>query len=150
MTYVRKSLPFGALPIRDSLGPRALHVVRKFFDESRTLRTRGQLQSHVAPERAVKYAREPPTARSSSLFGPSLDLPTLIFPIVLMTLPAAIAVAVLKYRLYDISIIINKTLVYVLLSAILGAVYLGLVFLMRAAPRRGGSRPAYVRSPGDR
>jgi hypothetical protein len=60
-------------------------------------------------------------------------LPDILFPLVLATLPTAIAVAVLKYRLYDISVVINKTLVYGSLSAVLAAVYLGLVFVLREA-----------------
>jgi hypothetical protein len=40
-------------------------------------------------------------------------------------IPIAIAVAVLKYHLYDIDLVINRTLVYGLLTAVLVAVYLG-------------------------
>jgi heme A synthase len=40
---------------------------------------------------------------------------------------AAIAIAVLKYRLYDIDRLINRTVVYGLLTALLGVVYAGVV-----------------------
>ena len=40
----------------------------------------------------------------------------------------AIGVAVFKYRLYDVGTVVNRTLVYGSLTAILGAAYVGLVF----------------------
>jgi hypothetical protein len=40
-------------------------------------------------------------------------------------IPVAIAIAVLKYHLYDVDLVINRTLVYGLLTAVLAAVYLG-------------------------
>jgi hypothetical protein len=45
----------------------------------------------------------------------------------ILALPVTIGVAVLKYRLYDIDLIINRTLVYLGLTAILGASYFVLV-----------------------
>jgi hypothetical protein len=45
-------------------------------------------------------------------------------------IPISVAVAVLKYRLYDIDRLINRTLVYGLLTAMLIGVYAGLVFLL--------------------
>jgi len=43
----------------------------------------------------------------------------------LTAVPIAVGFAVLKYRLYDIDLIINRTLVYVSLTALLAATYLG-------------------------
>jgi hypothetical protein len=45
--------------------------------------------------------------------------------VVLIGLPTAIGIAVLRYRLYEIDIIINRTLVYGSLTALLVAVYFG-------------------------
>ncbi|SEG62856.1 Histidine kinase-, DNA gyrase B-, and HSP90-like ATPase [Thermomonospora echinospora] len=46
--------------------------------------------------------------------------------VVLLALPVAVAVGLLRYRLGDIDLIINRTLVYGLLVAVIGAVYFGL------------------------
>lgn len=49
----------------------------------------------------------------------------------LLGIPMAIGFAMLKYRLYDIDIIINRTLVYGLLSALLALFYFGGVTLVQ-------------------
>jgi hypothetical protein len=52
----------------------------------------------------------------------------IVFPVGISLIPLAIGVAVLKYRLYDIDRVINRTLVYGLLTVLLGAVYVIGVF----------------------
>ncbi|HEV2743059.1 MAG TPA: hypothetical protein VGV91_07895 [Rubrobacter sp.] len=49
--------------------------------------------------------------------------------------PIAVGIAVLKHRLYDIEIIINRTLVYAPLTATLALVYAGSVVALQAALR---------------
>jgi hypothetical protein len=51
-----------------------------------------------------------------------------IFPVNISLIPIAIGVAILKYRLYDIDRVINRALVYGLLTVLLGAVYTAGVF----------------------
>src|SRR5439155_6083823 len=41
--------------------------------------------------------------------------------------PAAAALAVLRYGLYEVDVVINKTLVYFSLAAVITAIYVGIV-----------------------
>lgn len=67
----------------------------------------------------------------SVVVGDMWDLPDLIFPLVVWTLPVSMGVAILKYRLFDVDIVINRTLVYGLLSGVLAATYLGSVVILQ-------------------
>ena len=52
--------------------------------------------------------------------------------VIISALPMAIGIAVLKYRLYEIDIIVNRTLVYVPLTAILAGLFTAVTNLLRA------------------
>ena len=60
-------------------------------------------------------------------FGGNNPLPE--FEITVPLIPAAVAVAIFKYRLYDIDRLISRTLGYVIVTGLLVGVYAGLVIL---------------------
>src|SRR6266545_7459230 len=64
---------------------------------------------------------------SAIVFGFQGSLPTIVDAIAIVPLAVAIAIAILKYRLYDIDVVINKTLVYGSMAAFITAVYVAIV-----------------------
>ena len=90
------------------------------------------------------------------LIGSTILLPNLIegalgillWSAVPGSIAIAAAVAILRYHLYDIDVIINRTLVYGLLTAMLGLIYIGCVVLLRQvlSPLTGSSELAIVAS----
>lgn len=72
------------------------------------------------------------------LEGTTADL--VLFLVGFLSIPTAIGIAILRYRLFDIDIVINRTLVYAVLTAALALVYFGgvasLQFVLR--PLTGG------------
>jgi hypothetical protein len=58
---------------------------------------------------------------------------TFLLTVGLLALPAATTIAILRYRLYDLGLVVNRALVYGALSATLVASYLGCVLLLQLA-----------------
>jgi hypothetical protein len=66
---------------------------------------------------------------------PALDgtrIGTVLFLAGFLAIPVAIGIAILRYRLYDIDLLINRTLVYAALTGILALGYLGGVVALQA------------------
>jgi hypothetical protein len=59
----------------------------------------------------------------------------LIFYVATAGLPLSIGIAILRYRLYDIDLIISRTLVYGALTVILAAAYVGAIAVLHVALR---------------
>jgi signal transduction histidine kinase len=50
-----------------------------------------------------------------------------VAPLVLIGVPAAMAIAILRYRLYDIDVVISRTILYGSLAAVFTGIYVGVV-----------------------
>lgn len=70
-----------------------------------------------------------PSLSTSS--SPYFLVSTYVYPLGLVLIPLTLGIAILRYRLWDIDILINRTLVYGTLTALLALVYFGLIFALQ-------------------
>jgi hypothetical protein len=81
----------------------------------------------------VTFTLLPEGVASDVLFGLSIAF-----------VPIAAGVAILRHRLYDIDRLINRTLVYATLTAVLGTVYAGAVLVLGLFGGVGGDLPSWA------
>ncbi len=69
---------------------------------------------------------------TEAILGDQSDVVATLFIVVaILCLPVSIAMAVMRHRLYDLDVVINKTLVYGALTAILAGSYLAIVVVLQ-------------------
>ncbi len=76
-----------------------------------------------------------PTYFSQPNTPSSVILGLVNYPLLLLSLPITIGIAILRARLYDIDVLINRTLVYGTLTVLLALVYFGLVIGLESLVR---------------
>jgi hypothetical protein len=123
-----------------SLIAAAISLVVRFRRSGETERAQIKWLAYAAGLLALYLAAGgfvyPSASRSSLSFQVLSNLTVLA----LGAVPVAVGVAILKYRLYDIDRLINRTLVYGALTALLAVTYLALVvFLQGVIPGAGDS-----------
>jgi hypothetical protein len=105
----------------------ALSLILRF----RRARGDGRLQMKwLAFAGAVAAVTVPVGSVASDVVGDIAYVPIMLS---VLGLPAATGVAILRYRLFDIDVVINRTLVYGALTATLALTYLGSVLLLELA-----------------
>ena len=77
----------------------------------------------------IPLALAPQIGLSPAAASAAVAVLKVVFCLALVGLYAAIAVAVLKYRLYDINRVISRTVAYAIVTGVLAGVYAGLVLL---------------------
>jgi len=120
----------GALSFIGALAASAIGVIQRFRASSGVQRQQMKLFSYAAGVLAVSMVM---IGVGSEILSPAaVNVLELVNSVAVMGVPLAMAVAILRYRLYDIDVVVNRTLVYGGLTAVLGLAYLTIVVVLQS------------------
>ncbi|WP_067824424.1 sensor histidine kinase [Actinomadura kijaniata] len=83
-------------------------------------------------------------AMAVNVVGQAVPVPGALRNVVTAAVPVCIVIAITRYRLYDIDVVINRTLVYLGVAAVISVVYLSLVALAGAVASMSGRTAGLV------
>jgi class 3 adenylate cyclase len=109
---------FGAFSL--VIAASAFSLVLRFRRSTGVLRQQLKWIAYIGVVLAISVV---PSSVTSYSAGPIAKLPQLLMILALAGIPVAVGVAVLRYRLYDIDLLINRTVVYGTVTAVLAAVF---------------------------
>ncbi len=135
-------LPFVFIPLIPlSIIGSAVSVVRRFRRSTGMERLQLKWLTAAAAITAVLYACgfAVPGNWGSTKAPTYVTVIQSLGPLSFFLIPIAIGFAILRYRLYDIDVVINKTLVYGSLTAVLAGVYVGLAVGLGSVAGRDNS-----------
>ena len=124
----------------------ALSLVLRFRDARGIERQQLKWLAYAASAVPVAFVVASATSNPTTA---TIEKPAQVLLIATMELlPIAVGITVLRYRLYDIDLLINRTLVYGALTALLAATYFGSIVLLQALfrPLTQGSELAVAAS----
>ena len=135
----------GLIDVIENLGPAALAAaivgsIASLFVRFRRARSveRQQLKWLSYAGAMVGVAMVAAVVIETVAGDPAVDLTNTIISLALAAVPVAMGIAILRHRLYDVDVVINRTLVYGALTATLAAIYLGSVLLVGLAVGQSG------------
>jgi hypothetical protein len=110
-------------------------VVVRFRRAGRTERQQIKWLAYAGALTVLFFSAQVLAGGPQRFAGLGIAVGLLLLVLILPSIPIAVGIAILRYRLYDIELVINRTLVYGALTVLLGAMYVaGVVGLPQVLP----------------
>lgn len=118
----------GMLLFMTALGAAAVGAIQRYRSSQGLQKQQMKLFAFAASAIAITMVMVVMTV----MFAPRLgDAAEILSSIAMMSIPVAMTIAILRYRLYDIDVVMNRALVYGTLTGLLALAYLAIVVLLQ-------------------